>query len=300
MRKNLKVCHAAAALLVTLIAAPGCAPASRETLPLPPVDLSLLKDVRKDPSFNRREEFDQAFVLPPSWDEPSSAPEELAGSYIAIVPDRKSPTGHRALLLGQVLTPQGLNAMVKKDRSGEVPRYRGKIESGFASNLTFLRGRVNVRRECLYEVEVANTRTAKSSTDPAFLDRKKVERTWSRLPKKYRELLFVTATTDARIVAQEYERCTVFPDGTPRLLRLGDDFFEAVSPPIARRAVYVTAISDSTFFGDFDARSGLYVKKPSSAKISLKGRSKGGTLPSFQSAKLLRKTFAAGELSVPD
>lgn len=291
--------RAAAALVASLLAIPGCAPASRETSPSPPaIDFSLVKDVREDPSFNRVEELDQTFVLPPSWGERPGGPENLAGSYIAIVPDRKSPTGHRALFLGQVLTPQGLNAMIRKDSSGEVPRYQGKVESRFASRLSFLQGRMELRKDCLYEIEVVNARTAKSPTYSAFIDRKKMERAWSRLPKKYREILFVTVAADVRISAREYERC-VAAISSPRLLRFEDDFFQAVSPPQIRRAIYLTALSEGPFFGDFDPGSGLYVKKAAS-KVSLKGREKKGTIVSFQSMKLLRKTLTVSGLSLPD
>jgi hypothetical protein len=300
MKKRSKICRTAAVLIAALLGIPGCAPASREKSSPPPVDLSLVKDVREDPSYNKAEEFDQSFVLPPAWDERAEAPESLVGSYIAIVPDRKSQTGYRAVLLGQVLTPQGVSRLGRKDLSGEGPRYQGKAESSFASKLSFLRGRMDVRQECLYEIEVVNARTTKTATDPAVLDRKKIERTWSRLPKKYREILFVTAATEARIAVQEFERCTVFPTGTPRLLRLEDNYFQALSSPAPRRAVYLTAISDSSLFGDLDARSGLYVKKERPSKVSLKGRSKNGTIISFQSMKLLRKTLAVNGLSLPD
>lgn len=287
------------AVAVLTAAATGCAPAPhpQEAADPPVVDLSLLPDAKEDPDFNKAEILDQQIVLPAPWDARCDSLESLVGTALVLVPDRKSPTGHRLAILGQLLTPEGRKAVVLGNAGG-APRYRSRVDGRFASTLSFVPGRLEVRRDRVYELTVTDGRAARGSTEARLLDRRKLGQALSRLPKRYRDVLFVTAASQAQVVAQEYLPYAG-PTGNPSsVVRLGVDYFQGADAPATRHALCLTVVSGGALFGDFDPKSCLYTRKAKIGKMNPK--EKTGSLISFQTMKILRDTLAAGGLPLPD
>lgn len=300
MKESFGISWATLLVAVLLAGLPGCAPAPRpdEKLDLAKGEVLRLKDAREDPLFNKAELLNHHVALPASWDERCSAPERLVGHYIALVPEKKSPTGHRVEVLGHVLNKQGNRAVVLKKGGGV--RYKGRVDGNSASALSFVSGRLEIKKDCLYDLTVTDDRAFHVAAQKDFLDRKKVGKVWGKLPKKYRDIFFVSSAAASTITAREYPPLGGDVQGIAAAAKMGDTYYREGGGPATRQALYLTLLSDGGLFGDFDERSGLYNKKGRFEKVNLENRNKAGTLVSFQTMKLLRNTLAVQGLPFPD
>lgn len=301
MKKKKSIFRETAAVLAAIFLAvsAGCAPASRTD---EKIDLAApspeLKDAREEASFNKTESLSNHFILPPSWDSRSSAPNRLVGHYLALVPDRKSPTGHRVKLLGSVLSAQGNRALSPKKVEGT--RYQGLVEGGFAKKLSFVQGRFEPEEKSLYEITVTDERAFMVPARNEFLDTAKVRKLRAKLPQRYRDVFFVSSAAGSTITARQYDPSAEGLSKVAAAARVGETYFFEKGEPVARQALYLTLLSDGALFGNFDPKSGLYNRKKDAGKISLKKGGKRGALVSFQTAELLRKTLATQGLPAPE
>lgn len=218
-------------------------------------------EINTVPNMNQSEKQEDIISLPKQWNSYRVAIDNLVGTYVALVPDHTSQTGYKVQILDRAITDDGIKMINTRVIEAGQPVYQSRIESKFASDLSFVIGNLSVQADHLYDLSLTDATVATITPDSKYTDKNKAADILKRLSPTYKDLIWVTAVTHRTLAYKEYQKYTGKTDVAYNLVKAGAEYYYGNEVLSVAHTLFFTGLSDAGLFGVRDTATGLYNKK---------------------------------------
>jgi hypothetical protein len=185
--------------------------------------------------------------------------EDLIGEYVVII--KKDSVAYTEVL-GRAITTEGINAIKKSDLSQQAPCYSSRVSGGFAANLSFAAGNVNLNNSYVYDVVLKKNNSATIPKEFRYIDENQYNTILNHLPDEYLALYFITGIEYRTLSTKEFKDAVGDAKIGLTAVKVGGKVYYSNEQINSMPIIYYTGINESNTFGNFDSNKKAYNKTP--------------------------------------